>query len=71
MGRKIIYYALLTTGIVVILTGFQNLYTFWGMVTLPGITGQFTGVVCILGGFVNIWAARRIKRQLHLHEGSV
>ncbi len=63
MGRKIIYYALLVTGIVVMLTGIQNLYTFWGVATIPGITGQFTGVVCIVGGLVNLWAARRIKPQ--------
>jgi hypothetical protein len=61
MGNKIIVYSLLITGIIVVLVGIQSLYTFWGDVTFPGLTGQFTGVVCILGGMVNIGVSWKLK----------
>ena len=64
MGKKIFFYVLLVTGIVIVLVGIQSLYTFWGDVTFAGITGQVTGAVCILGGLVNLWAARRVKKQM-------
>ncbi len=66
MGKKIVLYTLLTTGIVVTLVGIQNLYLFWGEVSFSGIIGQLTGGICILGGIVNIWVARRFRSQVNL-----
>ncbi|MFO8029459.1 MAG: hypothetical protein R6U28_06335 [Cyclonatronaceae bacterium] len=63
MGKKIVLYTLLATGIVVILVGFQNLYQFWGEASISGIMGQLTGGICILGGFVNLWVARKFRSQ--------
>ncbi len=66
MGKKIVYYALLVTGIVVVLVGLQNVYIFWGDVSMAGLTGQGTVFVCVLGGFVNLWAARKVKKPQHV-----
>ena len=66
MGKKIVLYTLLTTGIVVTLVGIQNLYLFWGEVSFSGIIGQLTGGICILGGIVNLWVARRFRSQVNL-----
>jgi len=63
MGKTIIYYILLPTGIIVTLVGIQSLYTFWGDVTFAGLTGQLTGVVCILGGMVNLWVSLKLRKQ--------
>lgn len=63
MGKKIVLYTLLATGIVVILVGVQNLYQFWGLTSIAGIIGQFTGGICILGGIVNLWVARKFRSQ--------
>lgn len=63
MGKKVIFYAVLVTGIVVILVGIQSAYTFWGDTTIPGITGQVTGFVCIIGGLINLWVARNVNKQ--------
>ncbi len=68
MGNKILFYILLWTGIIVALVGVQSLYTFWGDVTFAGLTGQFTGVVCILGGLVNIWVSMKVKKRYHPHD---
>lgn len=68
MGKKIIFYTLLTTGIIVTLVGIQNLYLFWGEATMAGVISQFTGVICILGGAVNLWVARKYKSQINLQK---
>ncbi len=68
MGKKIVLYTLLTTGIVVTLVGIQNLYLFWGEVSFPGIIGQLTGGICILGGIVNLWVARKFRSQISLQK---
>ncbi len=66
MGKKIVLYTLLTTGIVVTLVGIQNLFVFWGQVSFSGIIGQLTGVILILGGIVNLWVARSFRSQVNL-----
>lgn len=58
---NLIYYVTMVTGIVVLLVGIQNLYTFWGEVTFAGIVGQATGWICLLGGFVNLLVARKFN----------
>ena len=73
MGKKIVFYTLLTTGIVVTLVGIQNLYQFWGEVSIAGVIGQFAGFVCIAGGVVNLWVARKYHKQISLkkHQDSL
>jgi len=65
MGKKIVLYTLLATGIVVTLVGIQNLYIFWGQVSFSGMVGQLAGVILILGGMVNLWVARRFRSQIN------
>jgi len=65
MGKKIVLYTLLTTGIVVTLVGIQNLFAFWGQVSFMGIIGQLTGGILILGGIVNLWVARSFRSQVN------
>lgn len=62
--NTVLYYLSLGTGIIVLLVGIQNLYTFWGQITFPGLVGQFTGVVCILGGIVNLVVAFKLKKLI-------
>lgn len=68
MGKKIIYHTLFVTGLVVGLVGVQNLYTFYGDITIAGITGQVTGVICVIGGLVNIGVARKIRKTVMLQK---
>ncbi len=68
MGKKIVLYTLLTTGIVVTVVGVQNLYLFWGETSIAGVAGQLTGVICILGGIVNIWVARKFRSHVNLQK---
>ncbi len=65
MGKKIVLYTLLTTGIVVTLVGIQNLFVFWGQVSISGIIGQLTGGILILGGIVNLWVARSFRSEVN------
>lgn len=65
MGKKIVLYTLLATGIVVTLVGIQNLFIFWGQVSFSGMVGQLTGVILILGGIVNLWVARGFRSQVN------
>lgn len=64
MGKKIVLYTLLTTGIVVTLVGIQNLFVFWGQVSFSGIIGQLTGAILIFGGIVNLWVARNFRSHV-------
>jgi hypothetical protein len=68
MRKKIVLYTLLTTGIVVTLVGIQNLYVFWGQVSISGIIGQLTGGILVLGGIVNLWVARKFRAQVTPHD---
>lgn len=63
MGRKIVLYTLLTTGVIVTAVGIHNLYVFWGELSIQGVLGQFTGAVCIFGGIVNLWVASTYKKN--------
>jgi len=65
MGKKIVLYTLLATGIVVTLAGIKDLFVFWGQVSFLGIIGQLTGGILILGGIVNLWVARRFRSQVN------
>lgn len=64
MRKKITYYILLFTGILIILVGFQNLFTYWGQADFAGFVGQVTGFVCLFGGGVNIWVAVHVKKGM-------
>ncbi|MEX0780218.1 MAG: hypothetical protein WD491_11640 [Balneolales bacterium] len=64
MQKKIIYYILLFTGILIVLVGLQNLVTYWGQTDFAGFVGQVTGIVCLIGGGVNIWVARNVKKTM-------
>ncbi|MDI6402136.1 hypothetical protein QLX67_09025 [Balneolaceae bacterium ANBcel3] len=63
MGKKIIFYTLAATGVLLLLTGIQNFYLFWSEWTISGILGQMSGVLYLIGGFVNIWVARYVKKS--------
>ncbi|MEX0772545.1 MAG: hypothetical protein WEB89_06890 [Balneolales bacterium] len=64
MKKKITYYVLLFTGILIILVGLQNLVTYWGQGDFAGFIGQVTGVVCLIGGSVNVWVANNVKKGM-------
>lgn len=64
MKDKIIFYALLITGIVVIAVGIKNIYAFAGDASLLGVFGQLGGYICILGGFVNLWVAWKVRKNI-------
>lgn len=63
MGKKIVRYTLLATGIVVTLVGIQNLFIFRGQDSVAGIIGQLTGGMLVFGGIVNLWVARKFRAE--------
>lgn len=70
MKKRIIYYILLFTGILIVLVGLQNLVTYWGQGDFAGFVGQVTGGVCIIGGAVNIWVANNVKKSMPIRDAS-
>jgi len=46
---------------VVCLVGVVSFFTNYGDTTFSGIWGQITGIICIIGGVVNLLVASKIK----------
>lgn len=64
MTKKILYYTVLITGIVVCVVGLVSFISTYGKTTFTGIWGQVSGVICILGGIVNLIVASKVKKDI-------
>ncbi|MEX0928801.1 MAG: hypothetical protein WD266_11770 [Balneolales bacterium] len=64
MKKHFIYYVLLFTGILIIVVGLYNLISHWRQGDFTGFVGQFIGIVCLLGGGVNLWVASKVKKDI-------
>lgn len=64
MPKKVLYYIILVTGIVVCLVGLITFITNYGLTSFPGIWGQITGIICLIGGGVNLMVANKIKQDI-------
>jgi len=62
--KKILYYLILSTGIVVCLVGLFNFFSAYGDTHFTGILYQITGILCIIGGVVNLLVASKIKKDI-------
>lgn len=70
MKKKLLYYVVLLTGLTVALVGLISFFSTYGDTTFAGIWGQITGVICVLGGLINLLVAVKIKNDLHPKENS-
>lgn len=64
MKDKVIFYVLLVTGLVVTVVGIKNIYAFAGDPGILGILGQLGGYICIIGGFVNLGVAWKVRQNM-------
>jgi hypothetical protein len=62
--KKVLYYIILGTGIVVCLVGLISFVSNYGLTTFTGIWGQITGVICLVGGGINLMVSNKIKQEL-------
>lgn len=63
MSKQIIYYILLVTGVIVIVTGLFNFFSNYGDTTVNGIVSQVVGVILLFSGLVNIYAGVNVRKQ--------
>lgn len=64
MANRVVYWVLLITGLTIIVIGILNVYNFWGERTFASFIGVTTGFICLVGGFVNLGVAFRVRRDL-------
>ncbi len=64
MPLKIKFYIILATGVIVLLVGLVNFIASYGDTTFSGIIGQVTSVIVVLGGFVNLIVAGKLKSDV-------
>ncbi len=64
MGKKLLYYIMMTTGIVIVVVGLLNFFLNYGDTTLSGIWNQITGPVLVAGGIINLLYANKIKQNI-------
>jgi uncharacterized membrane protein HdeD (DUF308 family) len=63
MSKHIIYYTLLVTGFIVIITGLYNFFSAYGDTTLGGILNQVVGIILLFSGLVNIYVGISVRKQ--------
>ncbi|MFU8859506.1 MAG: hypothetical protein ACNA8K_03695 [Cyclonatronaceae bacterium] len=63
MSKQIIYYVLLATGIIVIITGSFIFFNNYGDTTISGIASQVVGIILLFSGIVNIFVGVSVSRQ--------
>lgn len=68
MTKKIKFYLIATTGVIVLLFGLVNFFTSYGDTSFMGIFTQITSVIIVIGGFVNLWVASNIKKEIDFLE---
>ncbi|MCC5934417.1 MAG: hypothetical protein JJU35_09200 [Balneolales bacterium] len=66
MTRKIKFYMILATGIIVLLVGIISFLTSYGDTNFGGIVQQVTAVIVILGGIVNLLVAAHLKKEMEM-----
>ncbi len=64
MTQKIKFYIILATGIIVLLVGLINFFASYGDTSFSGVVGQVTSVIVVLGGFVNLIVASKLKTDV-------
>jgi len=64
MTKKLLYYVVLATGITVALVGLISFFSNYGETTFTGIWGQITGVICVVGGVINLMVASKFKKEI-------
>jgi uncharacterized membrane protein HdeD (DUF308 family) len=63
MSKQIIYYVLLATGIIVIITGSFIFFNNYGDTSISGIASQVVGIILLFSGIVNIFVGVTVSRQ--------
>lgn len=63
MSKQIIYYVLLVTGIIVIITGSFIFFNNYGDTSISGILSQVVGIILLFSGIVNIFVGVTVSRQ--------
>lgn len=69
MTRKIKFYTILGTGIIVLLVGIISFVTSYGDTSFGGIVQQVTAVIVVLGGIVNLLVAAHLKKDMEASSG--
>jgi tetrahydromethanopterin S-methyltransferase subunit E len=64
MTKKLLYYILIATGVTVILVGLISFFSNYGKTSFSEIWGQITGVICVVGGVVNLMVASKFKKEI-------
>jgi len=64
MTKKIKFYVIAATGVIVLLVGLINFFSSYGETSFLGILTQITSVIIVLGGFVNLLVASKIKKEI-------
>jgi uncharacterized membrane protein HdeD (DUF308 family) len=65
MSRKILYIAIMVTGIIVTLVGIISFFSNYGNTSMLGIWNQITGIICVIGGLVNLLVANKVKKDIN------